>query len=93
MEVAVACKSKKPATEEIKKGMTYGGKAMKVIHKGPYESSGAAHEFLHAHIAQSAYDYAGSPWEVYVTGPENEPKEDNWITEIYYPVTPKGEMP
>lgn len=92
MEIAMACNSKKPAKGDIKKGKTFAGKAMMVSHKGPYEGTEAAHEFLHTQISQSEYTFAGSPWEVYVSGPEEDPNPENWITEIYYPVAPKGSL-
>lgn len=90
MEIGMACKSEKPAKDDIMKGKTFAGKAMKVSHKGPYETSDAAHEFLHARIDQTEYTFAGSPWELYVTGPAEDPNPENWVTEIYYPVVPKG---
>lgn len=92
MEIAMACKSEKPAKDDILKGLTYAGKAMMVSHKGSYEGTEAAHEFLHARIDQTDYTFAGSPWEVYVNGPEEDPNPDNWITEIYYPVVPKEKI-
>lgn len=92
VSAAIATTVKKPVKGEIKRGMTYEGKTMMVSHRGPYEGTGDAHNFLHKHIAVSDHDFAGVPWEVYVTGPADEPDPQDWITEIYYPVAPRSQV-
>ncbi len=84
--VSIACISSKPPADNIKKGLTYDGGAIKCVHMGPYENTGAAHEFIYAFVGENNYEMNGSPWEVYVTDPATEPDQNKWITEIYYPV-------
>jgi len=90
VSVAIAATTDKPTNGEIKRGMTFEGTTMMVSYRGPYEGTGDVHNFLHEHIAISDYDFAGAPWEVYVTDPADEPDPANWITEVYYPVTPRS---
>ncbi len=91
-EIALAAKSKNPANKDFMKGKTYAGMAFMVRYEGPYEASGQVHEFLHEHLTENGFDYAGNPWESYVVGPGQESDPNKWITEIYYPVKKKGEM-
>lgn len=90
--VSIACASEKSGTDKIQKGMTYAGSTIKVVHIGPYENTGAAHEFVYAYVGDNGYEMSGSPWEVYVTDPGEEPDPNKWITEIYYPVVTTESM-
>lgn len=87
ISVALACQSNKPKTDEINKGTTYSGEALKCKYTGPYETSGEAHEFLYKYADENGYEIVGNPWEVYITGPANESDANKWVTEIYYPVS------
>lgn len=84
--VAVACRSDKPAEGEIQKDQTYAGTTLMCEHMGPYDRTGEAHEFLHRYAAEQGYEFTGTPWEVFVTDPGEEPDSSKWITEIYYPI-------
>ncbi|NEN25503.1 hypothetical protein G3O08_18585 [Cryomorpha ignava] len=86
IEVAVACKSTKPGKDKIKKGDTYAGEVLKCQFMGPYENTGEAHEFINKYASDNNLEITGSPWEVYVTDPANEPDQNKWITEVYYPI-------
>lgn len=89
--VSIACVSAKEPNERIRKGESYDGAAVKCVHVGPYEYTGAAHEFLATFMKDNNYEFNGAPWEVYVTDPGEEPDPSKWITEIYYPVVAKEE--
>lgn len=93
VSVGIASAADKPANEDIERGMTYGGLTMMISYRGPYEGTGDAHNYMHKHIAASDYDFAGVPWEVYVTDPADEPDPAEWITEIYYPVSLAQDTP
>ncbi|HKL02348.1 MAG TPA: SRPBCC family protein [Cryomorphaceae bacterium] len=92
VSVAMACESDKTGNEEIKKGLTHEGKALKCLYYGPYEEMEDVHNFMHAHIGSMNMEMVGSPWEVYVTDPATEPDPTKWLTEVYYPVAPKEEQ-
>jgi effector-binding domain-containing protein len=86
IKVAMACESEKAGNEEIKKGMTHGGKAVKCIYMGPYDQTEKAHEAIGKYIEEKNLAMAGAPWEVYVTDPGTEPDSTKWVTHVYYPV-------
>ncbi len=86
LEVAIPCNSDKPGDGKVLRGTTYEGKTVMMQHLGDYESSGNTHYAIHAMIEQLNLQIAGSPWERYIVGPAQTANEDEWVTEIYYPV-------
>jgi effector-binding domain-containing protein len=64
---------------------TYGGKALKVVHKGAYHGLEATYNQLLAWTAAHGYESAGSPWDEYVSDPGNTTEAD-LVTNIYMPV-------
>ena len=90
VEVAIAATSDKPGSDRVVKGNTYGGTVVKGVHLGAYEETGDMHWAIDDYLKANNYEMAGSPWEVYVTDPGNEPDTAKWVTEIYYPVMPAG---
>jgi effector-binding domain-containing protein len=92
VSVAMASTSKKAGSKEVLKGDTYAGKVAMVSYMGPFEGTGEVHYFMHDQILNDGYDFAGSPWEVYVTDMTVEPDTSKWITQIYYPVMKKEAM-
>ncbi|MAX81010.1 MAG: hypothetical protein CL843_12660 [Crocinitomicaceae bacterium] len=65
---------------------SYEGTAVKGTHKGNYDNLGSTWESLYAYVGKEGLEFNGSPWEVYVTDPGQEPDTSKWITEIYIPV-------
>lgn len=61
-------------------------KAMKIDYYGSYDRMEEAHGFIDEWAKANNMTFAGSPWEVYVTDPSNEPDTTKWLTKIYYPV-------
>lgn len=64
---------------------TEGGTALKAIHLGSYDDP-STHEEMNRYIEFKKLTIAGSPWEVYLTDPFEEPDTAKWVTEVYYPV-------
>ena len=64
---------------------TYSGKALKVVHVGPYRNMEATYDKLIAYAAAHAYESAGPPWDEYVSDPGNTP-EPELLTHIFMPV-------
>ncbi len=85
MEAGIAATSKKPGTDKIKKGTTYGGSAIKAVHVGGYNTM-PEHTAMFKHTQENGIEMIGSPWEVYVTDPGQEPDSTKWVTAVYYPV-------
>lgn len=74
-----------PADGEVKVGQTYGGLAIKAVHKGPYAAMEPTYGKLMAYKAAMGFEDNGNSWEHYVTDPGSTP-EDDLITNIYWPV-------
>ncbi len=85
MEAGIAATSQKPGTDKIKKGTTHGGSALKAIHVGGYNTE-PEHMAMYKYTQDNGIEMVGSPWEVYVTDPGEEPDSTKWVTEVYYPV-------
>jgi len=64
---------------------TYGGKALKVVHKGAYHGMEETYNQLLAWMAAYGYESAGSPWDEYVSDPGNTAEAD-LVTNIFMPV-------
>jgi effector-binding domain-containing protein len=64
---------------------TYGGRALKVVHKGAYRGMEATYNQLLAWMAAYGYESAGSPWDEYVSDPGNTAEAD-LVTNILMPV-------
>jgi AraC family transcriptional regulator len=69
----------------IEAGEFPGGRAAVVVHEGPYDTIGAAHEALDAFVHERG-THGGSPREVYRTGPGDESDASKWRTEVIYPL-------
>jgi len=63
-----------------------GGPAAFATHRGPYEQLFDAHAAVQQWIEGNGHRATGSPWEVYVTDPAEEPDPKNWRTDIYWPM-------
>jgi effector-binding domain-containing protein len=71
---------------EVKAGSTPGGKALKVVHRGPYDQLRATYGELEAHMAMKGILMPSRSWEVYLNEPGAVPDAD-LLTEIYMPLS------
>jgi effector-binding domain-containing protein len=55
-------------------------------HHGSYDTIGEAFRAVEAWIEQEGKERAGPPFEVYWTGPEDDPDPAAWRTEVGYPI-------
>lgn len=74
-----------PATSRVRMKTTYAGKALKVVHRGPYREMTSTYDRLMAYAAAHGYDHNGAPWDEYVSDPGSTAEPD-LITNIYLPV-------
>lgn len=74
-----------PANSPVKVRQTYAGKALKVVHLGPYRDMQATYDKLFAYVAAYGYEPAGSSWDEYVSDPGNTAEPD-LITHVYLPI-------
>lgn len=61
------------------------GRAAVTMHIGPYETSGAAYQAIHAWMDKSGEKPGGAPWEVYLNSP-TQVAPAALKTVIYYPL-------
>lgn len=81
--VPVSPDAKLPSRYKIQQ--TAGGKAVKAVHIGPYETLEKTHLEINKFLEFRNLEMSGAPWEVYVNDP-GETDQSKFITEIYYPV-------
>lgn len=73
------------AADEVKAGMTPGGKAARAIHMGRYDMVGNAHDALGAYFKKLGHPIPTRSWEVYLNEPGKVPDAE-LKTEVYMPV-------
>jgi effector-binding domain-containing protein len=69
----------------IEAGELPAGRVAVAVHEGSYDTIGAAHEALDAHVHDRG-GHGASPREVYLTGPGDDPDPSKWRTEVVYPL-------
>ena len=74
------------AVDRVKLKVIPGGPAAKVVHVGPYGNLDGAHFAIDEWIRENNREMRGAPWEVYISGPDNQQDSTKWETEIYYPI-------
>lgn len=74
-----------PANSPVKVRQTYGGTALKAVHRGAYRDMPATYERLYAYAAAYGYEAAGPTWDEYASDPGSTPETD-LITHIHMPV-------
>ncbi len=75
-----------PGDSAVQVKQTYGGKALKVVHTGPYRDLAATYEKLLAYMAASGIEASGSPWDEYVSDP-GKTAESQLVTNIFIPIS------
>lgn len=63
-----------------------GGTVAVTWHVGPYGTISKAFDALHEWIHEQGKEEGSGPWEIYWTGPGDEPDSSKWRTEIRWPV-------
>lgn len=63
-----------------------GGEAASLLHEGDYAGLGDAYLLLQSWVLASGREAAGSPWEVYLTDPGQEPDPAAWQTQLVWPL-------
>ncbi len=73
----------------VRAGHSPAGRAVRVVHRGPYERMGPTYEKLAAWIAAHALIEGQVSWEQYISNPGETP-EDELITHIYFRIGDEG---
>ena len=80
-EFAVPVRECVTGTRDFKAGL-----CLKTVVRGSYSILPSVYAKQTKWAAQKGYECTGPLFEVYVTDPSQNPDEDEWITEVYYPV-------
>ncbi|NNE96698.1 MAG: GyrI-like domain-containing protein [Acidimicrobiales bacterium] len=64
-----------------------GGKAVEVIHVGPFEAMKETYAALQTWMAEKGLQPAAGMWEIYLTDPQTEPDQSKWQTKIVWPIS------
>jgi effector-binding domain-containing protein len=86
LEVGLPLSAEIPGESPMMAVNTPSGKVVKASLFGPYEELYTVHEALNKYIAVMELEYAGSPWEVYITDPMSEADSTKWETQVFYPI-------
>ncbi|NRR23029.1 MerR family transcriptional regulator [Brevibacillus sp. MS2.2] len=79
-----------PVAEEVKVTKDLpGGLCAKSVCKGPYSELTAVYARLREWVENEGYELVRSPYEVYVTEPDQASVPEKLITEVYFPVRKK----
>jgi effector-binding domain-containing protein len=62
-----------------------GGTFVSIIHTGPYQGVGKAHERIYAYVVEHGYVPDGPSRELYYSDPHEVP-EDQLMTEVQFPI-------
>ena len=63
-----------------------GGRALRAVHRGPYEELYASWDQFGRWVAENGHDPDEGLWESYVTGPESSQDANEWRTELFLPL-------
>lgn len=86
VEVGMPLASPAPGAEGLEAIVLPGGPAAVAVHAGPYDQLGETYAALERWIETNGLTIAGPPWESYVTDPADHPNQDEWRTEVYWPL-------
>lgn len=64
-------------------------KAVCVMHKGAYENLSKAYAYGFKWMEENGYELAEHPRESYIDGIWNKEKEEDWLTEVQFPIKKK----
>ena len=73
MEAGIPLAEALEGEDVIMATMSPGGKVVKATHWGDYSAVGPVHDAINQYIKVMKLEFAGAPWEVYVTDPTEEP--------------------
>ena len=76
-------------TETIKFKKIESVKAVCVKHKGAYKDLNKAYAYAFKWMEENNYELADSPRESYIDGIWNKENEEDWLTEVQFPIKTK----
>ena len=89
LELCEAVTEKKPDFDDIQFKEVEAVMAVTVMHKGPYSSLREAYAFTLKWIEENGYQLNGYIREEYIDGIWNKENQEDWLTELQFPVVKK----
>jgi effector-binding domain-containing protein len=86
MGLPVAADARVAETKGVHRRELSGGPVAYTIHVGPYSAIGAAYDALYAWVDGHGLERTGPPREIYVVGPAQGAKPEDYRTEIEVPI-------
>jgi AraC family transcriptional regulator len=86
VEVGMPVATPAPGAGEIEAVVLPGGPAAVAVHAGPYDQLAETYAALERWIDTNGFKIAGPPWESYVTDPADHPDQNDWRTEVCWPL-------
>lgn len=88
VEICEAVTERKPDSDMISfKLMKRVDTAACVLHKGPYRDFPKAYNAVLQWVEENGYQIIDNPRESYIDGVWNKDREEDWLTEIQFPIT------
>ncbi|ASA23320.1 MerR family transcriptional regulator [Paenibacillus donghaensis] len=80
--------------EEIVRGTRDlpGGLCAKSVAKGPYSELSSVYAKLREWVEQEGYELVDSPYEIYITDPNQAAAAEDMVTEVYFPVKKRRDL-
>ncbi len=86
VECGLIIDNKLDKTERINSSKTYGGKVAVIEHVGPYKNTSESWGKLFQYVEENSFEKNGTPWEEYITDPQEEKDPSKYITNLYQPI-------
>ncbi len=80
-EIAIPITERTPDTRELA-----GGLCAKGIHRGAYSELSSTYSRIVQWMEENGYQLAAPPYEIYVTDPQTTASQEDYVTEIYFPI-------
>ncbi len=86
LECGLPISTKIAGKENIKFIELPASKTIMASHFGNFNTVKTTYGALQKYISENNLEVTGSPWEVYITDPMQEPDQSKWETKVYFPI-------
>ncbi len=86
LECGLPVNKKIAGKENIKFIELPASKTIMASHFGHFNTVKTTYGALQKYISENNLEVTGSPWEVYITDPMQEPDQSKWETRVYFPI-------
>lgn len=87
IEVGAPCSPVPEPAAGLHRGRLEAGRAAVTLYRGPYEKISDVYPRLFAWVAEHGHQPAGKPREIYLNGPAEVSKPEDYLTQLQVPIT------